>query len=62
MIKTTDPIIIALAETKLAENETVQIEGYKSLEMNRNERGGGIMLLIKEELENITVIVEKTTQ
>ena len=53
------PTIIALAETKLGEKEEIEMEGYTPYPMNRNEHGGGIMLLVKEELEHIAVEVDK---
>ena len=59
IVEETDPSVIALVETKLAENEDINIQGYQTWKMNRDEHGGGIMFLAKEELQNITIVVEK---
>ena len=56
------PTIIVLAETKLAEKEEIEFGGYTPYPMNRNEHGGGIMVLIKAELENIAVVVDKQNE
>ena len=42
------PAVIALVETKLAENDSIEIEGYESEPMNRDEHGGGIKILARK--------------
>ena len=56
------PAVVALVETKLAKNETIDIEGYENRKMNRDEHGGGIMILIKKKLDHIVVEVEKNSE
>ena len=54
-----NPAVVAVVETKLAEGADIKIDGYESWPMNRDENGGGIMVWVKKELENIVVAVEK---
>ena len=56
------PAVIALVETKLTENDSIEIEGYESEPMNRDEHGGGIMILFKKKLKNIVIVVEKNKE
>ena len=51
------PTVVMLVETKLEIEDDFKIEGYTTHKMNRNENGGGVMILVKEELKNITVEV-----
>ena len=37
---------MVLVETKLAEKEKITVEGYEPWPMNRNERGGGVLVLL----------------
>ena len=46
----------------MAEKEDIKIDGYESRPMNRDEHGGGVMVLVKEELDNIVVDVEKQNE
>ena len=62
ILEETKPAIVALVETKLAEEEKVEVEGYEPYPMNRNKHGGGVLLLVKKELENIVVVVDKQTE
>ena len=48
-----------LVETKLGEKEDIKIDGYEVRKMNRDENGGGVMILIRKELDNITIIVRE---
>ncbi len=59
IIEEKQPTIVALVETKLAEKEEFEVPGYVTKQMNRDENGGGIMLLVKEELKNIIVEVDE---
>ena len=59
VVEEIDPTVVILVETKLPEEEQYTLDGYTPLQMNRNEYGGGVMLLVKEELENISVVVER---
>ena len=53
------PAVVVLVETKLAELGDIEIEGYKSWPMNRDESGGGVMILMKKELKNIVRVNEE---
>ena len=59
IIEETSPTVIALVETKLGEKQEIAVDGYYPVPMNRDENGGGVMILVKKELKNITVTVEK---
>ena len=59
IIEEEKPAVVAVVETKLAEGADIKIDGYESWPMNRDENGGGIMVWVKKELENIVVAVEK---
>ena len=52
------PAVVVLVETKLAENEDLSIDGYESWPMNRDEHGGGVMVLIRKELKNIVLVMK----
>ena len=62
IIEERKPSVIALVETKLGEQQKITIDGYHPVPMNRDENGGGVMILVKDELENITVTVEKNKE
>ena len=58
IIEEEKPTIIALVETLLEEEEHLKIEGYKVLPKNKQKEGGrGILVAVREELENITMII-----
>ena len=57
IIQEENPTLIAIAETWLEEKEEIKLEGYKIIPKNINERGRGILIAIKKELENITSVV-----
>ena len=59
IVKDTKPTAVAVVETKLGKDEEFKINGYKPYPMNRDENGGGLLLMVREELANITVVVEK---
>ena len=59
IIKEEDPTMVVMVETKLNENAKQTIEGYKTIAMNRNEDGGGLMIAIKNELANVVVVLEE---
>ena len=61
IIDDSKPTVVALVETKLGEKEEIKIQGYKPLPMNRDKNGGGVMLLVRKEIQNITVLIEKQT-
>ena len=56
------PVVVALVETKLAEKESITIDGYEPFKMNRNEYGGGVMILVKNKVKNIVVVVEENKE
>ena len=62
IIEETKPSVIALVETKLEEKQEIQIDGYYPVPMSRDINGGGVLILVKKELENITVTVEKNKE
>ena len=59
IIEEESPSVVVLVETKLGEKEEMDIEGYEPFPMNRDENGGGIIILVKDQLKNIVVVVEK---
>ena len=59
IIEEEKPAVVVLVETKLAVKGDIDIEGYRSWPMNRDQNGGGIIILIKKELKNIVLVNEK---
>ena len=59
IIEEEKPAVVVLVETKLAVKGDIDIEGYRSWPMNRDQNGGGIIILIKKELKNIVIVNEK---
>ena len=62
IIEEESPSVVILVETKLGEEEKMDIEGYEPFPMNRDENGGGIIILVKDQLKNIVVVVEKNRE
>ena len=62
IIEEEKPAVVALVETKLPEKGKLTIDGYTPWPMNRDEHGGGVMLLVRSELENIVISVEKNKE
>ncbi len=62
VVEEKQPTVIALVETKLAEKEEFKVPGYETKKMNRDEHGGGVMLLVKEELKNIIVEIDENKE
>ena len=62
LVEEKEPTVIALVETKLARDDSFEIPGYTTKKMNRDENGGGVMMLVKEELRNIVVEVEENKE
>lgn len=58
IIEEVKPTIICLVETHL-ENEPIELEGYELYRNDRNNEGGGVLIGVSRQLENITVAVEK---
>ena len=48
ILEQTRPSVSALVETKIAIKEELEMEGHTPYPMNRNEHGGGILLLVKK--------------
>ena len=48
ILEQTRPSVSALVENKIAVKEEMEMEGYTPYPMNRNEHGGGILLLVKK--------------
>ena len=59
IIEKEKPTVIGIAETKLKENEVVEIEGYEIKRIDRKSEGGGVLLAYKKCLKNITVVVRE---
>ena len=55
IIKEEKPDIIGLVETHLQEGEFVKIEGYVIIRNDRNQKGGGVLMGIKEKYRNVYV-------
>ena len=62
ILEQTKPSVSALVETKIAVKEEMEMEGYTPYPMNRNEHGGGILLLVKKELKNLVVVVQEQVE
>ena len=59
ILEETKPAVVALVETKMAEKEKMEMEGYTPYPLNRNQHGGGVLLLVKKELKNLVVVVQE---
>ncbi len=55
IIEEENPSIIALIETNLVEGEQLLIPGYEVIRVDREEKGGGVLLAYKNMLEHIVV-------
>ena len=53
------PTVICLTETRLIEDEDVQVDGHYPFRNDRNSQGGGILILVRNEIKNICTIVKK---
>lgn len=49
--------ILALQETKLREEQLIKIRGYKVYRKDRNARGGGVALLVKNGIDHHPIVV-----
>ena len=56
------PVIICLVETHLKEEEKIELEGYHTVVKNRNKHGGGVMIVIKTEVDKSITIIEKSEE
>ena len=55
-----NPVIVALSETKLTKDDPeIKIPGYLSPRVDRDEEGGGVMMMYKESLDHIMVEVAR---
>ena len=50
-----EPVIIALVETKMDKEESLEIPGYENKRVDRIGDGGGVMLAFKRSLVNVIV-------
>ena len=48
-----EPVLLAICETKLNKNDKVAVPGYEIVRVDRDEGGGGVMLLYKQCLRKI---------
>ena len=53
---------MAITETWLEEEIEFSIKGYQLFRNDRNEDGGGVLIAVKDVLENITVEVNRTSE
>lgn len=60
IIEELKPDIVGIVETHLERNEKVEVEGYTTLRNDRNEEGGGILLMAKEIYKETIIEVERT--
>ena len=60
IIEEESPSVVVLVETKLGEEEEMDIEGYEPFPMNRDENGGGIMISVKLIIMKIMMIYDDT--
>ena len=58
-IEENKPLVIALVETHLCSEDTIDIEGYTVMRNDRNSYGGGILIAVREVIHNITMEIEK---
>ena len=59
IIEEESPIIVGLVETKLKEEDVVNIKGYNIERADRDEEGGGVLIAYKESLQNIVILVRE---
>ena len=59
IINEEEPTIIALTETKLKEEDKIEIEGYTIKRRDRVEEGGGVMIAYKDGIKNIVQVVRE---
>ena len=57
------PTVVAITETHLEEDTSLELRGYcKPFRNDRNKDGGGILIAVREELGNIAVEVSQTKE
>ena len=57
------PTVVAITETHLEENASLELKGYcKPFRNDRNKDGGGILIAVRKELGNIAVEVSRTKE
>ena len=54
-----EPTIIALTETKLNEEDLIEIDGYTIKRRDRVKEGGGVMIAYKDGIKNIVKVVRE---
>ena len=55
-----NPVLMAIVETKLKDDDAVEIPGYEFSWVNRNEDGGGVLLFFRRCLVKIMIEVAET--
>ena len=55
------PDIVGMVETHVNQVEHLEMEGYTLIRNDRNEEGGGVMLMMKSEYKQETIEVERTS-
>ena len=57
------PQVMCITETMLDKDEKINIPGYRKIFYNSNKIGkGGILIAVKNELENVTIEMEQVTE
>ena len=56
------PTVVAITETWTAEKYNIDVDGYTPFPNHRNEWGGGIIILVRKEIKNITTEVKITKE
>ena len=59
IIEEQKPVIIGLVETKLREQDQIEIEGYEIKRKERAGEGGGVLIAYRKSLKNITIVVRE---
>ena len=59
IIEEEEPVMVALVETKLNEDDTIEIPGYAISRADRTEDGGGALFAIKKTFSNISVCTKE---
>ncbi|MCH2406130.1 MAG: endonuclease/exonuclease/phosphatase family protein [Nitrosopumilus sp.] len=62
IIEEEKPTIIGLVETKLDEEDIIEIEGYEIRRRERKTEGGGVLIAYREEIKNIINVVREVEE
>ena len=63
IIERIKPTVIVVTETWMDEDYALEIDGYcKPCRNDRNQDGGGVMIVVRKELKNVTTEVKSTKE